>query len=520
MPSKMSTDGAIAGMSMINFRLTIRRRLLLLFLLLVFFPLFAYRFALDLQYLLLNHQAQTQQQTVQQLALILQTRPDLWGQTLATQQTLPHLDLNSGSIWLVNRQGQTSYVMGYLNHGSERNVNGLEWLGQALIGGLSALFGQDSLPFPHNDQPEKQLIEQGLAHQSAQYYRTNHQGEPLSLMSSSPLYSEDKLIGVIIYEQTLDTIFNKTLGHFYYLVGLGTLLLMVFLSGITAYSTSLSKRILTLSDEVRALFNAKGELQQTGLFYEQGISRDEISELRLQIDNMLQKLTQYDRYLKQLPKTLRHELHNPINRMSLALEQIENQHPTFDLTALKNGLDQLKHIISSLSEAYSFEQALSKSMLTCTDLLPRLVRFFKQVEQSLPPGLVVVENNIKAGIKVPVWADAFMLEQLFDKLLDNALDFNDGSEPIRVRLHIEQNYLCIDISNSGPNLPKGFEKQVFEGMISIREKQDQKTHLGLGLYVASLIAAAHNAHLTAKNRTDNQGVVFSLALPIVNKKAD
>lgn len=511
MPSKTFMVVVTPGMSMFKVRLTIRRRLLLLFLLLTFFPLFAYRFALDLQHLLLNHQAQTQQQTVQQLALILQTRPELWGQTLATQQTLPHLDLTSGSIWLVNTQGQTNYVMGHLGESKPHHINGLEWLGQAIIGGLSGLFGQNPLPFPQNAQPEKQLIAKGLAHIPSQYYRTDPQGHPVSLMSASPLYSPDSLIGVIIYEQLLDTIFNQTLSHFYYLVGLGASLFLVFMTGVIAYATSLSKRVLNLSDEVKSLFLANGQLKLSTLPSEPTISQDELSDLRAQINDLLTKLIQYDRYLKQLPKTLRHELHTPINRMSLAMQNLALEHTGAEFESLNHGLTQLKQIICALSEAGSFEQALSQPNLTPIELLPRVVRYFQQVEQGLAPGLVKLVNRVEQQNTL-VLADGFMLEQLFDKLLDNALAFNDQREPIEIRLFIEDGLFNIEVANSGPRLPQGFEKHIFEGMVSIRDKSTDSTHLGLGLYVAKLIANAHQAELSARNQT--HGVVFKLSLPI------
>lgn len=512
---KMSMDVAIAGMSMTSIKLTIRRRLLLLFLLLLFFPLFAYRFALDLQHLLLENQAQTQQQTVQHLALILQTRPDLWGETVATQKTLPHLDLNTGSIWLVNTSGQTNYVMGYLNKDQTHpSSHGFEWLGQAIIGSLNKVLGQSPLPFSQSIKPEAELIKLGLNHQSSQLYRTDHHGQPLSLMSSSPLYSDQTLLGVMIYEQTLETIFNQTLSHFYYLIGLATLLMFLFLAGVIAYSTSLSKRILVLADEVQGLFKTDGRLAKQQLNIEKSITKDEISELRFQIDAMLKKLTRYDRYLKQLPKTLRHELHNPINRMSLAVESLQKQNAALDFSSIQHGLTQLQYIISALSEASSFEQALSKPTLISVNILPRLLRFFKQVEESLAPGLVVINNEIDSSATVNIRADAFMLEQLFDKILENALEFNDELKPIEIHLFIDATNLYIEISNSGPPLSKGFETQIFEAMISIRSKPSEQTHLGLGLYVASLIAQAHGASLTAYNRK-NWGVTFRLALPLL-----
>jgi signal transduction histidine kinase len=49
-------------------------------------------------------------------------------------------------------------------------------------------------------------------------------------------------------------------------------------------------------------------------------------------------------------------------------------------------------------------------------------------------------------------------------------------------------------------------------MISLRQNGATADHLGLGLYIAKLIATGHGGSITADN-TEN-GVVFSVQLPI------
>ncbi len=52
--------------------------------------------------------------------------------------------------------------------------------------------------------------------------------------------------------------------------------------------------------------------------------------------------------------------------------------------------------------------------------------------------------------------------------------------------------------------------QLFDSMVSVREGGDDK-HLGLGLYVAKLIAEGHGGTIAASNDTD--GVTFTVSLP-------
>lgn len=502
------------------FKFTIRRRLLLLLLMLGLLPLLAYRFAMDFQHLLLEHQARLHQHTVQNLALILENRPDLWGQTQAAGQVLSHVDLQNSSIWLVNPQGQTNYVMGQLAKPIPQSTPIFEQLGAQVIGLVGQLSGQVlPYPFPQSENPELTLIKMALKGQSSQQYRSDQQGQPVSLMSASPLYLDKQQVGAIVFEQNLDTIFNQTLRHFHYLVGLGSVLMLLVLLGIWWYSRSLSNRIVRLSNDVTSSFELESRQWQPHVLKRPEPYADEITDLRQNILEILEKIASYERYLKQLPNSLRHELHNPINRLSASLELLSlesDHHPRIEQA--QQSLLQLQRIIQALSESSSLEQSLQNHCLMSLKVTPRLLNYFGDVQTSQAPGLVVIENQLSKH-DLTIKADGFLLEQLLDKLIDNALSFNNAACPVRIRLANTATKISIEVINCGPLLPVGFEQQIFEGMVSMRSPSEtEETHLGLGLYLARLIAEFHQADLQASNwkQADLQGVCVKLSLNLLN----
>lgn len=501
------------------FKFTIRRRLVLLLLMLGLLPLMAYRFAIDFQHLLLEHQARLHQHTVQNLALILENRPDLWGQTQAAGQVLSHVDLQTSSIWLVNPQGQTNYVMGQLAKQTPQSTPIFEQLGAQIIGLVGQLSGQVlPYPFPQSANPELTLIKLALDGQSSQQYRTDQQGQAVSLMSASPLYLEKQQVGAIVFEQNLDTIFNQTLRHFHYLVGLGSLLMLLVLLGVWWYSRSLSNRIVRLGGDVTNSFELEHRQWQPNALKRSEPYADEITDLRQNILEILEKIASYERYLKQLPNSLRHELHNPINRLSATLEllSLESDHPR--IAQAQQSLLQLQQIIQALSESSSLEQSLQSHNLSRLKVVPRLIHYFNDVQASQAPGLVVIEDQLSKR-DLNVMADGFLLEQLLDKLIDNALSFNNTACPIRIRLVNTAKQISVEVINCGPLLPDGFETQIFEGMVSMRPpNQTDETHLGLGLYLARLIAEFHQAGLQASNwqQAGLQGVRFKLSLNLID----
>jgi signal transduction histidine kinase len=103
-----------------------------------------------------------------------------------------------------------------------------------------------------------------------------------------------------------------------------------------------------------------------------------------------------------------------------------------------------------------------------------------------------------------------LIIQMLDKLVDNAVEFTAPDDEIRVSLDVEPDVLILSVNNPGPPLPEEMRTQLFHSMVSVRSGETGK-HLGLGLYIARLIAEGHDGSIEATN-TDN-GVMFQVRLP-------
>jgi K+-sensing histidine kinase KdpD len=57
--------------------------------------------------------------------------------------------------------------------------------------------------------------------------------------------------------------------------------------------------------------------------------------------------------------------------------------------------------------------------------------------------------------------------------------------------------------------------RLFDSMISVRPQEKQKQpHLGMGLHIARLITDFHGGEIRAENRTDREGVVITVVIPL------
>ncbi len=69
----------------------------------------------------------------------------------------------------------------------------------------------------------------------------------------------------------------------------------------------------------------------------------------------------------------------------------------------------------------------------------------------------------------------------------------------------------LTIANQGNLLPEKMQHQLLDSMVSVRKQQNtEQPHLGLGLYIAKIIAQYHRGDIKIDNLKDKSGVVVTL----------
>ena len=99
-------------------------------------------------------------------------------------------------------------------------------------------------------------------------------------------------------------------------------------------------------------------------------------------------------------------------------------------------------------------------------------------------------------------------------MVDNARSFTPPDGWISIVLSRAADGVRLSVANSGPLLPARMQDQLFDSLVSVREKATpgEQAHLGLGLYIVRLVAALHQGSASAANLEDQSGVAFDLKL--------
>jgi len=111
----------------------------------------------------------------------------------------------------------------------------------------------------------------------------------------------------------------------------------------------------------------------------------------------------------------------------------------------------------------------------------------------------------------PVTADAKRMGQVLSNLLNNALSHGKADSPVKVHATSAGGEFLLSVTNSGNKIPDDAMARLFEPF-SRGELRPEQEGLGLGLYIISEIAAAHNGKIEVTS-TDEE-TSFTLRMPV------
>jgi signal transduction histidine kinase/ActR/RegA family two-component response regulator len=130
---------------------------------------------------------------------------------------------------------------------------------------------------------------------------------------------------------------------------------------------------------------------------------------------------------------------------------------------------------------------------------------------------VQVVLDFGAGL---VLGDPVRLQQVIWNLLSNAIKFTPKHGRVQVQLERINSHVELTVSDTGPGIDEGFLPHVFDRFRQA-DSTSSKKHggLGLGLAIVRHLVELHGGTVEAMNRSDQQGAVFIVKLPVMIVRA-
>jgi dedicated sortase system histidine kinase len=451
----------------------------------------------------------------QTLAREAQLREELASAEIAA--ILRGVQRTESRIWVVNRRYQVLALAGSLRRTvqSEAEPGALRAAWQRFAGWLIERPTEDFADTVAEDTlATGREIAQALAGAPGARTRRTADGRAVVISAAHPIWSANEVAGAVVVEETTNPVATLRSAALERLLALTLIAFAGAAAILIAFATRLSHRIRRLRDEAESAIDARGRI--TRLASGSGAG-DEIGDLSRSFSAVLAKLAQHHAYLESLAGRLSHELRTPIAVVRSSLENLKLAPSAAEsrtyIARAEEGLARLNTILQRMAEATRMEQGLATAARERYDAAAvvrgcvegyRLAYAPRAFELALPREPLLVEGAPD------------LLAQMLDKLVENAADFAATGSAVRVSLARAGAQVRLRVENDGPPLPDALRESLFDSMVSVRgARADGVPHLGLGLYVARLIAEFHGGVLAAENLPGGRGVALEARLRAV-----
>jgi two-component system sensor histidine kinase KdpD len=166
-----------------------------------------------------------------------------------------------------------------------------------------------------------------------------------------------------------------------------------------------------------------------------------------------------------------------------------------DMTRLESGAIELRRELADLGEVVGSALARAGKVLDG-----------HRVQIDLAPNLPLLD------------LDVVLFEQLLFNLLDNAGKYAPTGTVVTLRAWHDAvpppGSLSLQVIDEGPGIPPDALERIFDKFYRARGADRQRAGTGLGLAVCRGFVEAMDGHITAANRQDRSGAVFTITLPV------
>jgi len=231
----------------------------------------------------------------------------------------------------------------------------------------------------------------------------------------------------------------------------------------------------------------------------------------------VQRTAETERLRSAMLTSLSHDLRTPLASILGAAGAIRDLSPKLgedekaDLVAtIVEEAERLNRFIANLLDMTRLEAGAISPNILPHDLRDILGAVLRRADRILARHSV----NLELAADLPlVDIDAVLFEQVLFNLLDNAAKYAPPGTTITVRAGSDPAGVILQLLDEGEGIAAGEVEQIFSKFYRTRKADHVRPGTGLGLAISRGFVEAMHGTLTAANRTDRPGALFTVRLP-------
>jgi heavy metal sensor kinase len=262
--------------------------------------------------------------------------------------------------------------------------------------------------------------------------------------------------------------------------------------------------------------------------------KDEISRLIETFNEMISRLDQSFRQVKQFTTDASHELKTPLTilkgevEVTLRKKRMVNEYEQI----LKSNLEEVNRMskivddLLWLSKADIGEIRLKKEDINLTEILNELVNQMSILAQ--PKNIRIETLNHHEDIHI--WGDVLRIRELFLNLIDNGIKYTEEGDSVKISFEkdawvhdknqtdLEEGkfvkFIKVSVSDSGIGIAKEDQERIFNRFFRVDKARSRgQGGSGLGLSICKWIVEAHQGEIKVESEI-GKGSSFIVKLPL------
>jgi two-component system sensor histidine kinase KdpD len=228
-----------------------------------------------------------------------------------------------------------------------------------------------------------------------------------------------------------------------------------------------------------------------------------------------------DRLRSALLNSIAHDLTAPIASVATALTSLAENYDGFDdttrrelITEAEREAERLHQFSANLIHIARLESGaldLQRSPIDVGDLVDTALMRARHI---LEPREIVAD--IPSDLPCPS-VDFVLMEQAIFHVLENAGKYTQPNSTVTVTAEAVPGGIAIKIADEGPGFSAEDSEKIFTKFYRASSAKGS-AGTGLGLAICRGFVEAHGGRITAANRTDRNGALFTIVLPLANTR--
>ena len=263
-----------------------------------------------------------------------------------------------------------------------------------------------------------------------------------------------------------------------------------------------------LTPDQRRLFNALAD-QAASAIERIGLAHD-VQQARL--------AAEAEKLRAALLTSISHDLRTPLASVLGSATSLRAYRHTLDDAAqdeligtIQEEAERLNRFISNLLDMTRLEAGVVQPKSDLVDIGDIVGSALERAGLVLARHRVVVELSSDLPM---VQLDSVLLEQVLFNLFDNAAKYAPIGSEVRLSARREGDAVRLQLIDEGPGIPAGDLERIFDKFYRAQIADNRRGGTGLGLAICRGFVDAMGGTITAANRADRQGAVFTITLPV------